>query len=141
MEGVPSNSLRGVPSYEFDGLNNSVNYLPLSISTRSKFEINTKYLMLNTRILSLGVLTNEYSVHIVIRCFETLDGHTGSNIGEEIESNSIALDRLNRCVGNNSFTTLKDGRYTNFFPLNWDLYVHMSTGMVRLIRRQTSAAT
>ncbi|KAG6890568.1 hypothetical protein C0992_000576 [Termitomyces sp. T32_za158] len=77
MEGVPSNSLGGVPSYEFNGLNNP-----------SKSKIRTNYLMLDTRILSLGVLANEDSVYIVIRSFETLNGHTRSDIGKEIEGSS-----------------------------------------------------
>lgn len=44
--------------------------------------------MLNTRILSLSVLSNQDGVDIVVRCLEALYGDTRSDVGEEVESSS-----------------------------------------------------
>ena len=41
--------------------------------------------MLNTRVLSLSVLTNEDGVDIVVGWLETLNGNTRTHIGEELE--------------------------------------------------------
>ena len=43
------------------------------------------YLVLNTRVLSLSVLTNENRVHVIVRSLEPLDGHTWTDICEEVE--------------------------------------------------------
>ena len=42
--------------------------------------------MLNTRVLSLGVLTDEDSVDVVVRGLEALDGDARTDVGEEVES-------------------------------------------------------
>jgi hypothetical protein len=42
--------------------------------------------MFNARILSFGILTNEYRIDIVIRGLEAGNGSTWSDICEEIES-------------------------------------------------------
>jgi hypothetical protein len=44
--------------------------------------------VLDTRVLSLGVLTDEDGVDVVIRRLETLDGHAGTDVGEEGEGSS-----------------------------------------------------
>lgn len=46
------------------------------------------HLVLDTRILSLGVLTNEHRVDIIIRRLEALDGDARSNIGEQVEGSA-----------------------------------------------------
>jgi hypothetical protein len=42
--------------------------------------------MFNTRVLALCVLTNEHRVHIIVRSLEALDGYTGADVGEQVES-------------------------------------------------------
>lgn len=56
----------------------------LSISTVR----TATYLVLDTRILSLSVLTNEHSVDIVIGSLETLDGDARSDVGEQVEGSA-----------------------------------------------------
>lgn len=46
------------------------------------------HLVLDTRILSLSVLTNEHSVDIVIGSLETLDRDARSDIGEQVEGSA-----------------------------------------------------
>jgi hypothetical protein len=43
-------------------------------------------LVLNTRVLALRVLTDEDSVDVVVCCLVALDGHTRTNVGEQVES-------------------------------------------------------
>lgn len=43
------------------------------------------HLVLNTRVLSLRVLTYENSVNVVVWRLVALDGHTWPNVGEEVE--------------------------------------------------------
>lgn len=43
------------------------------------------YLVFNTRIFTLGILTDENSVDIVVGRFEALDRGTRTNIGKKIE--------------------------------------------------------
>ena len=42
-------------------------------------------LVLNTRVLSLSVLSDENGVHIIVGGLEALDGCTRSDVGEEVE--------------------------------------------------------
>lgn len=44
--------------------------------------------MLDTRVLSLGVFTDENSVDVVVGGLVTLDGDTGSDVGKEGECSS-----------------------------------------------------
>jgi hypothetical protein len=69
VERVPRDAFGSVPSDELDGLDDAVNNL-----------------VLDTRVLSLSVLTNENSVDVVVWGLVALDGDTGSNIGKEVES-------------------------------------------------------
>lgn len=55
------------------------------MSTQTNIRGAPIYLVLNTGVLSLGVLTDENSVHVVIRGFVAFDGHTRADIGEEVE--------------------------------------------------------
>ena len=43
------------------------------------------HFVLNTRVLSLSVLTNENRVHVIVRRLVALDGHTRTDVGEEVE--------------------------------------------------------
>lgn len=44
--------------------------------------------MFNARVLPLSIFTNQNSIYIVVRGFETFDGNTRSDIGEKIECTS-----------------------------------------------------
>lgn len=41
--------------------------------------------MLNTGVLSFGVLANENGIDVIVRRLESLDRGTGANIGEKLE--------------------------------------------------------
>lgn len=41
--------------------------------------------MLNAGVLSFSVLTNENRVHVIVWSFEALDGHTWTDVREEVE--------------------------------------------------------
>ena len=43
------------------------------------------HLVLDTGILSLSVFTDEDGVDVVVRGLETLNGHTRTDVGEEVE--------------------------------------------------------
>ena len=43
------------------------------------------YFVLNTRVLTLSVLTNENRVHVIVRSLVALDGHTWTDVREEVE--------------------------------------------------------
>ena len=43
------------------------------------------YLVLNARVFTLRVFTDEHSVDVVVRRLETLDRYTRTNVGEKIE--------------------------------------------------------
>jgi hypothetical protein len=58
--------------------------------------------VLNTRVLSLGVFTNENSVDIVVGGLVSLDRNTWPNVGEQVEGSAqgevegnVALADLN----------------------------------------------
>jgi hypothetical protein len=46
------------------------------------------HLVLDTRVFSLGVLTDEDGVDVVVRRLETLDGNARADVGEEGEGSS-----------------------------------------------------
>jgi hypothetical protein len=46
------------------------------------------HLVLDTRVLSLGVLTNENSVDVIVSSLVSLDGNTRSDVGEKGECSS-----------------------------------------------------
>ena len=68
LECEPQNALRGGASDEFDTLHNAV--------------YND---MLNTRVFSLGILTDQDGVDVIIRRFVPGNGFTGADIGEKVE--------------------------------------------------------
>jgi hypothetical protein len=69
VEGVAGNTLRSLVRDELDRLDNTVD--------------ND---VLDTRVLALGVLTDEDSVDIVVSGLVALDRDTGADVGEEVES-------------------------------------------------------
>jgi hypothetical protein len=68
VESISCHAFRCIPCNKFDGLHNPINNF-----------------VLDTRILSLCILPNEYSVDIVVSSFETRDGKARPDVGEEIE--------------------------------------------------------
>ena len=42
--------------------------------------------MFNTRVFTLGILTDQNGVDVVVGGLEALDGHTGTDVREEVES-------------------------------------------------------
>ena len=71
VERVTSDAFRGVPSDQLDGLDDTINNF-----------------VLDTRVLSLGVLTDEDSVDVVVWGLESLDGDTWTNVGKEVEGSA-----------------------------------------------------
>lgn len=43
------------------------------------------YLMLDTRVLSFCIFTNQNGVDIIVWCLEALDGHAWSDVREQVE--------------------------------------------------------
>ncbi len=86
VESIPGNTLRRVPGNELDRLHNTVDNLEtIRMSCVVTREIPYAYLMLNTRVFSLSVFTDENRVDIVVGCLETLDGDAGPHVGEQVE--------------------------------------------------------
>ena len=71
VERVPGDSLRGLVGDELDRLDDSVHEL-----------------VLDTRVLSLGVLSDEDGVDVVVSGLEPDDGRAGSDVGEQVERSS-----------------------------------------------------
>jgi hypothetical protein len=69
LETEPQNTLGGSLGDQLDGLNNTVHNL-----------------VLNARVLSLGVLTDENGVDVVVGGLEARDRTAGTDVGEEVES-------------------------------------------------------
>jgi hypothetical protein len=90
MEGVTCNSFRCIPCDEFDRLHYAVDDLEFhSIKHLRKEKVSgSTNFVLNTRIFTLRVFTNEDRVHVVVGSFEAFNRHTRSDIGKEIEGPS-----------------------------------------------------
>ena len=71
VERVSGDSLRGLVGDELDRLDDPVDEL-----------------VLDTRVLALGVLTDEHRVDIVVSGLEPDDGRAGSDVGEQVERSS-----------------------------------------------------
>lgn len=71
VEGVSCNTFGSLPCNKFDGLHYTIYYL-----------------VLDSRIFSLRIFTNEYSIDIIICSSEPRDGKTWPDIGEEVERSS-----------------------------------------------------
>ena len=68
VERVSRNAFGGIPSDELNGLDDTVNNL-----------------VLDTGVLSLGVLTDEDGVDVVVGGLVALDGHARADVGKEVE--------------------------------------------------------
>lgn len=71
VESVASHSLRSLERNELNGLDDAIDDL-----------------MLDTRVLSLCVLTDQDSVDVVVRGLVAFDGSAWSNVGEEVKGSS-----------------------------------------------------
>lgn len=117
--------------------------------------------MLNTRVLSLGVLTDKNSVDVVIGRLVPFYRNTWSDVGEQregstegevegdvtladgsgertLESDGVFTDRLDCVGGNGSFAVDKDGGDIDLFPLDWRLVLSVATRSpkVKVCRQQ-----
>lgn len=54
--------------------------------------------MFNTRILSLGILSDEDSVDVIVRGLESWDGDTRSNVGEKVECTTQSQIKRNMAL-------------------------------------------
>lgn len=100
--------------------------------------------MLDTRVLSLGVLTDENGVDVVVSSLVTVDGNTWANVCEKgkgttksqverdvtladrgsegtLESDRVLLDAVHSLVGDDSLAVLEDGCDVDLLPLNGGL--------------------
>lgn len=100
--------------------------------------------VLDTRVLTLRVLTDEDSVDAVVGGLVTKDRLARTDVSEKIESSSkgqvegnvtftdrsskralesdeVLADRGDSGLGDCSLTIDKDGSYINWLPFNWDL--------------------
>jgi hypothetical protein len=87
VESITSDSLRCLVGDEFDGLNNTVDKLECQAGTLRTMSVNT-HLVLDTRVLSLGVLSDKNGVDVVVSGLVSLDGDTWSDVGKEGECSS-----------------------------------------------------
>lgn len=71
VESVSSDSLGSLVGNQLDGLNDTIDDL-----------------VLDTRVLSLGVLSDEDGVDVVVGGLEPDDGSARSDVGEEVEGSS-----------------------------------------------------
>lgn len=124
LEGISQNALRGRASDELDALHNTIDHD-----------------MLNTRVFSLGVLTNQNSVHVVVRGLVAGNRSAGPHVGEEVEGpaerqverdmtladrsregaferNVVIRDALNGFVRNDRLAVLQPRGYIDRLPLD-----------------------
>jgi hypothetical protein len=128
LESVSQNTLGGLAGDELDALHNAVN--------------NN---VLDAGVLSLGVLTDQDGVDIVVGCLVASDRSAWSDVGEEVEGtaesqverdvalsdgcceralerNQVLLDTLNGLVGDNGLAVLvQAGGDVDGFPLDRDV--------------------
>lgn len=88
MECITSNTLRRVPGNEFNGLDNPIDDLYCPFNFGLLVNNMKAYLVLNTRVFTLGILTDQDGVDVVIGSLETVNGHTRPDVGEEVEGPS-----------------------------------------------------
>lgn len=103
VERVTRNAFRSVPSDELDGLNNAVDDLPRVLVKRSQPRHTRTYLMLDTRVFALGILSDEDGVDVLVRSLEALDGNARTDVGEEVEGPSKRQVQRNVALANCSY--------------------------------------
>ena len=86
VESITSDSLRCLVGDEFDRLDNTVN--ELDTLNRSTLVSRKTDLVLDTRVLSLSVLSDEDSVDVVVSGLVSFDGDTWSDVGKQRECSS-----------------------------------------------------
>lgn len=128
LEGVSQNALRGLAGDELDALDNAIDYN-----------------VLDTRVFSLGVLTDQDSVDVVVGGLVAGDGSAGADVGEEVEGTAeseverdvaladgrcegalegdqVLLDAGDRLVGDDCLAVLVQARGDiDRLPLDWDV--------------------
>jgi hypothetical protein len=91
VEGIASDALGGLPSYEFDRLNNTINNLSKGKET---MEVNSQTcvvairatnFVLDPRVFAFGVLANKDGVHAIVKSFVPFNGYAGSDVREQFK--------------------------------------------------------
>lgn len=91
VESITSDSLGSLVGDELDGLDDTVDKLngrSASPIVRRASRLSEAHLVLDTRVLSLGVLSDQDRVDIVVGRLVSLDRDTGSDVGEEGEGST-----------------------------------------------------
>jgi hypothetical protein len=112
VERISSDSLGSLVRDQLDRLNDTVDNLPnVSLPSPHPMLENdiTTHLVLNTRVLSLGVLTDQDSVDIVVSGLVSLDGDTWADVGKERECS--AEGEVHRDVTLSDWTCVSDYLY------------------------------
>ncbi len=128
LESVSQNALRSLAGDELDALYNAINHN-----------------VLNTGVFSLGVLTDQDRVDVVVGCLVAGDGSAGSDVGEEVEGTAeskvegdvaladgsrkralegdqVLLDAGDGLVGDDRLALLVQARgHVDRLPLDWDI--------------------
>ena len=61
--------------------------------------------MFNTRVFTLGILTDQNGVDVVVGGLEALDGDTRPDVGEEVEGSSESKVEGNMALANGGLRT------------------------------------
>lgn len=90
VEGITCNTFGCLPSDELDGLYDTIDNLATQnpSNTRPMFSQQATegtHLVLDTRVFSLSVFTDEDGVDIVVWSLEALDGDARTNVGKQVE--------------------------------------------------------
>lgn len=88
LECIASYSFRCIVGDELDGLYDASDnlYHPKSRSVEQRTQ--TTYFVLNARVLSLGIFTNQNRIHIIVRCLEAFNRPTRPDVGEKVKGSS-----------------------------------------------------
>lgn len=85
VERVTRNAFRSIPSDELDRLNNAVDDLRRVLVKCSRRRHTHAYLVLDARVFTLSILSDEDGVDVLIRSLEALNGNARPDVGEEVE--------------------------------------------------------
>lgn len=125
LESVSQNPLRGLAGDELDGLNDTVN--------------NN---VLDAGVFTLGVLTDQNNVNVIVRGLVACNGLAGTEVGEKVEcapegevkrdvaladgcgeraleGDVVALNAVDGCVGDDGLSVLELGSDIAELPLDW----------------------
>lgn len=89
MECISSNTLRGIPCNELDGLYDTIDDLDMISEPAWCTALwSWRHLMFDSWVFALGILADKDGVHVIVRSLEALDRNAGSYVGKKIECSS-----------------------------------------------------